>query len=143
MSYTPNKIKTIIEKSTVAKHYLYSINLKWRNIFGSYLSKVCSPVKVTKNVLYVSVKNHSWIQELIFSKKNILKKMKKFDIFIDDIKFLIESKETLSTKLVENANLNKDELEFIKDVSYPLSDKELKKSFQNLLKTYLKKGKKL
>jgi predicted nucleic acid-binding Zn ribbon protein len=46
----------------------------WNEIVGDVIAHAAVPVKVIKGVLYVSVKNSTWRQELMMQKPEILNK---------------------------------------------------------------------
>ncbi len=46
----------------------------WNEVVGELIARNSVPVKVAGGVLYVSVKNSTWRQELIMQKPQILKK---------------------------------------------------------------------
>jgi predicted nucleic acid-binding Zn ribbon protein len=46
----------------------------WNEVVGEVIAKVAVPNKVMNGVLYVSVKNSTWRQELIMQKPMILEK---------------------------------------------------------------------
>jgi len=144
MSHGFEKIGKVIEETKLGKHLLYKITTNWELIFGNILAKICTPVKIKEDILFISVKNHSWIQELVFSKSLIIKNMNKYKIKIKDIKFVCQEKETLNIEHQKKVKvLNQAEQYFIKDVAYPLKDADLKNSFQNMLKAYIENINKL
>ena len=46
----------------------------WNEIVGDVIAAVAVPVKVVKGVLFISVKNSTWRQELMMQKPEILNK---------------------------------------------------------------------
>lgn len=138
MSFDFEKIGKVIENTKLGKHLMYKITKHWENIFGNILAKVCIPTKIKDKTLFVIVKNHSWIQELIFSKSSIIKNMNKYNIIIKDIKFTCQEKDAITIDInMHSKNLSEAEHCFINDVSYPIKNKELKLSFQKMLKAYI------
>ncbi|MBM4403480.1 MAG: DUF721 domain-containing protein [Candidatus Cloacimonetes bacterium] len=62
----------------------------WRVIVGDLLAERSCPVKYENNVLFVGVKNNTWMQELILTKQRIIDAYRqKLKINIRDIIFLI------------------------------------------------------
>ena len=46
----------------------------WNEVVGDVVAQVSVPIKVIKGIMYVSVKNSTWRQELSMQKPQILKK---------------------------------------------------------------------
>jgi len=146
MSYSFEKIGKVIQSSKLANHLMYKLTISWDGIFGSILAKVCKPLKIKEKILFIIVKNHSWVQELVFSKSLILNNMKKHKIILKDIKFLVEEKNNLEfdeDKKKNKITLDKNLLCFIKDTAHPIKNLELKASFKNMLKAYIENNNKL
>ena len=67
-----------------------SILRHWQDIVGDLLAERSCPVKYENNVLFVGVKNNTWMQELILTKQRIIDSYRqKLKINIRDIVFLI------------------------------------------------------
>lgn len=63
----------------------------WKEAVGGEILKNTSPIKFLKGILYVSVKNSIWLQELYYLKDEIIKKISdKADTKIKDIKFTLD-----------------------------------------------------
>ncbi len=60
---------------------------KWERIVGSNIARHAKAVSVDSENLYVMVDNPSWQSQLFLMKSDILKKIKKYDVKIKDIKF--------------------------------------------------------
>ncbi|MDZ7796083.1 MAG: DUF721 domain-containing protein [Candidatus Marinimicrobia bacterium] len=77
--YRMKKIDTAVDKIVrriAGKHALEEFEAfqSWNEIVGELIADISVPVKVVNGVLYVSVKNSTWRQELIMQKKQILEK---------------------------------------------------------------------
>ncbi|MFO7840748.1 MAG: DUF721 domain-containing protein [Fidelibacterota bacterium] len=73
------KIDTAVDKIVqriAGKHALEEFEAfqSWNEVVGELIADISVPVRVVNGVLYVSVKNSTWRQELIMQKKQILKK---------------------------------------------------------------------
>jgi len=67
-----------------------SILRHWQDIVGDLLAERSCPVKFENQVLYVGVKNSTWMQELILTKQRIIDAyLHKLKLEIRDIIFLI------------------------------------------------------
>jgi hypothetical protein len=62
---------------------------KWEKIVGSNIARHAKAVSVDSENLFVMVDNPAWQSQLFLMKADILKKMKKYDVKIKDIKFRI------------------------------------------------------
>ena len=91
MSFTlaGNSIGDIVLRIAGEKyHTLALIALSWRDVVGSLLSERSTPAKYEFNTLFVRVFNSSWLQELIIIKQDILERLQKKDIPVQEIVFL-------------------------------------------------------
>jgi len=62
---------------------------KWETIVGSNIARHARAVSVDSENLFVMVDNPMWQSQLFLMKSDILKKIKKYDVRIKDIKFRI------------------------------------------------------
>jgi uncharacterized hydantoinase/oxoprolinase family protein len=62
---------------------------KWETIVGSNIARHARAISVDSENLFVMVDNPVWQSQLFLMKSDILKKIKKYDVRIKDIKFRI------------------------------------------------------
>jgi predicted nucleic acid-binding Zn ribbon protein len=60
---------------------------KWEKIVGSNIARHAKAVSVDSENLFVMVDNPAWQSQLFLMKADILRKIKKYDVKIKDIKF--------------------------------------------------------
>lgn len=67
-----------------------SIVLNWRRLVGERIASKANPVKVRDSILFVSVENASWRNELFFMKRKIMEELNQSvkDNVIKDIVFV-------------------------------------------------------
>lgn len=68
-----NLVARIVGKNAMKEYEAFK---EWNAVVGEVLARNSVPVKVENGVLYVSVKNSVWRQELSMHKPQILKKYK-------------------------------------------------------------------
>jgi predicted nucleic acid-binding Zn ribbon protein len=73
------KITSAVDKIVMriaGKHAMeeYRAFQSWNRIVGDVIAKVAVPQRVQNGILYVSVKNSTWRQELMMQKPEILRK---------------------------------------------------------------------
>lgn len=66
---------------------------KWERIVGSNIARHAKAVSVDSENLFVMVDNPAWQSQLFLMKADILKKIRKYDVKIKDIKFRISNSE--------------------------------------------------
>ena len=72
---------------------LVQIAFGWKKIVGKILAERTSIQKLEKNVLFVSVTNNVWMQELVLNKNMIIAKIKTvLNVEIEDIIFFIKQR---------------------------------------------------
>ncbi|KQC07189.1 MAG: hypothetical protein APR54_01105 [Candidatus Cloacimonas sp. SDB] len=63
----------------------------WKMLLGELLAERTSLRKLEKNILFVSVKNNIWMQELVLRKSEIIKDVKrKYNIQLKNIIFSLD-----------------------------------------------------
>ena len=67
-----------------------SIVLNWKQVVGERIASQANPVKVRDSILFVSVENASWRNELFFMKRKIMEQLNQSvkDNVIKDIVFV-------------------------------------------------------
>lgn len=67
-----------------------SIVLNWKQVVGERIASQANPVKVRDSILFVSVGNASWRNELFFMKRKIMEELNRSakDNVIKDIVFV-------------------------------------------------------
>ncbi|NQV17042.1 MAG: DUF721 domain-containing protein [Armatimonadetes bacterium] len=72
---------------------LVKIAFGWKKIVGKILAERTSIQKLEKKVLFVSVTNNVWMQELVLTKSKIIEKIKMvLNVEIEDIIFFIKQR---------------------------------------------------
>jgi len=93
MSFVParNLLPQLLIKWAGKKNRdLILLCLGWKEIVGSLLAQRSRVSGLKKRVLYVTVKNNVWMQELVLAKSKILLEIKtRFALDIKDIVFII------------------------------------------------------
>ena len=77
------KINSIIENILIDlgfENLYYSgiLKKKWNRVVGELISKVSSPDRIERKILFIKCANPSWKQELYFFKENIVKSVNSF-----------------------------------------------------------------
>lgn len=73
-------------------HTLALIALAWRDIVGSLLAERSTPAKYEFDTLFVRVYNSTWLQELILTKQEIMERLHRRNIPVQEIIFLAGTK---------------------------------------------------
>lgn len=87
-------IKTTLEKwLNTAGEPITRIWAVWDEAAGAHIASNARPACIKNNILIVHVSSSAWIQQLQFSKKNIMEKINSAagSHLVSDIKFKIES----------------------------------------------------
>lgn len=83
-------------KSPLSEQFLrWKLWAKWDEVVGSSISKNAEPVGFQRGVLYVWVRNSSWMQQMIFMRDHIQQTInQKFEKnFVRSIKFTLDRRE--------------------------------------------------
>lgn len=56
----------------------YRLKLDWASVVGSSVAEKCSPVGFSKGILFVWVINSTWMNQLFFMRREILKSVNKY-----------------------------------------------------------------
>ncbi len=56
----------------------FRLKLDWENVVGPRLSQSCSPVGFTQGILYIWVINSVWMNELLYGRKELIKKVNSY-----------------------------------------------------------------
>jgi len=115
-------LMTLLEKgkSPISQSYQMSkIWAFWSEWLPKSISKGTQPVALNRGVLYILVRNSSWMYELNFNREVILKKLQDQmgGSIIHSIKFTLDPK-TLPQDVLEKAEFK----EFLKKTHYKLQD---------------------
>ena len=85
--------KLVFELAGTEFRDLVRIAFGWKKIVGKILSQRTAIQKLEKKILFVSVTNNVWMQELILNKSKIITKIKSIsNVEIEDIIFFIKQK---------------------------------------------------
>lgn len=152
---TPKVISDIIFKNieddiSFRQNYIKS---NWNKIVGDNLSKKSIPTYLKKDILYISVENSAWLQEMRFLKKNIINNTNLFlnGIYVNEINFkinLINKKnieikedEDINNIDIENIVLEREDIYNIKKSLSSIKDNDLKLKLYNLISKNKKREK--
>ncbi len=83
-------------KSPLSRPFLrWKLWRSWESVVGETVSKACEPVSYDRGLLWIWVKNSTWLQELQFLKPELLRKINHWaqTDFISDIKFTLNRRE--------------------------------------------------
>jgi predicted nucleic acid-binding Zn ribbon protein len=69
---------------------VYPIWKNWKEIVGEKTASKSNPLMIRGNILIIEVENSVWMNEIQFQKEEILEKIKKVDLKVEKIKFLIK-----------------------------------------------------
>ncbi len=84
--------KTLLKLAGDRYRSFVSIYRYWILVVGDLLAEKSYPIKYDNRVLYVAVKNNTWMQELILLKVSIITKYRlEYKVEITDIVYLIRS----------------------------------------------------
>ena len=84
-------LKNIIHKYNLDESYAdYSVLENWDEIVNKKISKIITPVKIEKHILYLQAKSDSWKKESEIIKKSIIETVnrKLYPYQIEDINFI-------------------------------------------------------
>ena len=67
----------------------YRLKLDWHQCVGPTIAEKCSPVGYSNGILYIWVTNATWMNQLFFARKELLKKISSFagKGWVRDIRF--------------------------------------------------------
>jgi len=73
----------------------YRLKLDWAKVVGPTLSEKCSPVGFSNGVVYIWVVNSTWMNQLYFARRELLKKMNSYGgkHWAKDIRFTLDRKD--------------------------------------------------
>lgn len=133
----PPKIKKSIIALDIACKY-------WKEIVGKKFYKYSKPVFFEEGILIVETTNHYFSQILLCNSLDILKKLNELTPLelrplFKNIKFKINPFIAQSNKKRGKRNsITKEDKEAYFKICERIKDKELRESFKNLLKSYIK-----
>ncbi|MGM0607534.1 MAG: DUF721 domain-containing protein [Candidatus Muiribacteriota bacterium] len=115
----------------------------WDKLVGKELRNILKINRLQNDILYISVTDSAWMQNISFVKNTLERKINEFDSNIKKIKFEVEKKKSIKRKSEWKINLDRvkiDEKERKKalKIVQKLKDEELKQKF---LKLFIKKKK--
>jgi hypothetical protein len=133
IAHGPERVCSVIDHSKISKNPMFVILKNWKNIVGELLNKVSSPVQLNSGTLIIAVKNHSWMQELMFSKSALKEKLLELTDAVSDIKFIIAQSEHGAKHAKKSAPkkqypYTREDENFINSVVNNLKSEELKLS---------------
>jgi predicted nucleic acid-binding Zn ribbon protein len=73
----------------------YRLKLDWGRVVGDRLAEKCSPVGFSNGIVYIWVVNSTWMNQLFFVRKEILKKINTYGgrHWVKDIRFTLDRKD--------------------------------------------------
>ena len=148
----PSSIASIISKNAKKMNIerrmdIYRITKVWPEIVGPVICAHTSPERLLGKTLLVRVDGSSWMNELVYLRKEITEKIgtRIPEFKIRDLKFEIgEVRKISSAKNSEDntsreRNLTKDELDFIETAAGEISDPETKSIAESAMKRSFKR----
>ncbi|HPW45045.1 MAG TPA: DUF721 domain-containing protein [bacterium] len=148
----PSSIASIIGKNARKMNIerrmdIYRLTKAWPEIVGPAICAHTSPERLLGKTLLVRVDGSSWMNELVYFKKEITKKIgaRIPELKIQDLKFEIGEIRRMSSEKnsEENAsrerNLTEEELDFIKIAADEISDPETKSIAESAMKRSFKR----
>jgi len=118
----------------------------WEAVVGPHIAKKASPEGVKNGILFVSVENSVWMQELTFMKQQILERLTQSceSSGVKDIRFKLgKISQRMGSYDEEIApELNEEEQAMIKKQTANVEDEDVRASLQSLFSTDLKNKKK-
>jgi hypothetical protein len=84
--------KNLIYRLAGDKYRVFlDVYIAWKPIVGNLLAEKSSPFRYENGVIYIGVRNSTWMQELILLKHNIIKMYNQtHKIYVTEIIFLIK-----------------------------------------------------
>ena len=128
----------------------------WEDVVGEMVSKHSRPDRIVNGILYIEVKNSSWINEISFLRTDIIDKynLTLKQKYIKDIKFFLKKNDSQTNKpffmpknktvkeserSITLKKLSSGEKQEIEDNIGDIDDEKLRKSLQKFLETSRKK----
>jgi len=134
------------DSPTHGRKDLFMIHTIWHKAVGEKIAENTLPQTIRKNILFVTVSNSVWMQELQFLKDQIREKINKDlpTLTIHDIRFKIGTvKKTHRTSSQEPLlPLNQEEQQDVKKHGAPIKDPALRSAFEAVMESYLRNKKK-
>ncbi len=132
----PTPIAQILGKTAQKRGWSYKLRQhqiwnSWDSLVGPAMAKHAQPAKWWKKTLLIRVSNSTWLQELSYMKKNLLKKIQAAlpNVKIEDIRFEIGKvslPQQKSTTPSIKKNLTVDTENFIFEAADEIDDDELR-----------------
>ena len=134
------------DSPTYGRKDLFMIHTLWHKAVGGKIAAKTLPQTIKKNILFVTVSNSVWMQELQFLKDQIRERINKAlpALTIDDIRFTIgpisEKHRTSSESPL--LPLSPEEKEDVKRHGASIKDPDLRSAFEAVMVSYLRNKKK-
>ena len=121
------------------------VKSNWPDIVGNVLAKKSAPYFIKNRILYVSVENSIWTQQMQFLKNDIIEKINSFlnGAYISDLVFKnseikrynyvekdVKDKNEIDTTEI---NLTQSEEAELKSIAFEISDDEIREKFYKIL----------
>jgi hypothetical protein len=115
----------------------------WKWIIGRDLSEKIHINSLQNDILYIAVPDSSWMQNLMFMKEDIKKKVNEFDSKIKEIRFVVDKKSVIKWEktpslCLDDIKVNQDKIDRIDEMLENIKDNDLKAKLKEL---YIKKEK--
>lgn len=130
------------------------IKSNWDKIIGDNLSLKTSPNFIKNGIIYITVANSAWLQELNFLRFKLIKNINEFisEEFIENAKFKVgiiknetnmyEGKQNIDiSKEIESISLNREDIRRIKENIKFIEDNDLKFKLYNIISKNIKREK--
>jgi hypothetical protein len=135
------------DSPTHGRKDLFMIHTLWHKAVGGKIAENTLPQTIRKNILFVTVSNSVWMQELQFLKDQIRERINKDlpTLTIDDIRFKIGPvKETHRTSSkAPLLPLDPEEKQYVKKHGAAIKDPDLRSAFEAVMESYLRNKKKI
>ena len=124
---------------------LLMIHTLWHKAVGEKIAKNTLPQTIKKNILFVTVSNSVWMQELQFLKEQIRERINKDlpTLTIEDIRFKIGpvTEKHRPSSAEPLLPLSPEEKEDVKKHGASIKDPDLRSAFEAVMAAYLKNKK--
>jgi len=87
-----NAIRSLVYRIAGSQYQeIVAVSFCWKKILGTLLSERTELKKIEKKVLFVTVSNNVWMQELVLSKQELIRQIRQHSgVELDDIVFFLE-----------------------------------------------------
>jgi len=139
-------IAGLVEKPEIGTvKNLFMLYSAWQEIVGDRIAENTAPQTVRNGILFVTVSNSVWMQELHYLRDPILQKLRDRlqSEAVKEIRFTLGTVPSGHTREdgEDRTELTGDEEQRVEKEASAISDPELRESFQDVMAAYLKRKK--